>query len=137
MIRHGSVAQKSRTRAQGRATSRRPRSRRPAAPLPLEPRPTIIHVSEAHHLCGVQMVTRELCRSLGFTEAAVFQAVIAVSELAHRSFVEPSRSGRIELAVVPMGERRGLEVRTAQAGAPESSAEAMLSFPNGARSQMS
>ena len=54
-----------------------------------------ICVAEPAQLCGVQKTTRELCRSAGFSEGAVFQAVIAVTELAYRLHLESAR--RVEL----------------------------------------
>jgi hypothetical protein len=71
-----------------------------------------VRVSEPTHLCRVQAATRDLCRSIGLKESDVFAAVIAVTELAHRHFIEGARPGDLGLAVV---RRRGgsrLEVRT-------------------------
>ena len=102
------------------------------------PRPTTIHVTEPYHLCGVQMVTRELCRAIGFGEAGVFQAVIAVSELAHRHLIETARPGKVELSVIRMREGLGLEARVAgtdESGEPAE--EAMLTFSPGAGPLMS
>jgi hypothetical protein len=77
-----------------------------------------IHVATAPHLCQVQAMTRELCRSIGLGEPVVFQAVIAVTELAHRLFIERSLSGDIELSAVRRKSGLGLEIRAEGAGAP-------------------
>lgn len=66
-------------------------------------------VAEPTHLCGVQKTTRELCRSAGFNESAVFQAVIAVTELAYRLYLERAR--RVELKLSALRHRNGLELR--------------------------
>ena len=73
-----------------------------------------IHVSKPSDLCQVQTATRGFCRSIGLDESAVFDAVIAVTELAHRLFIERARYGDIELSAVP-GKRLALEVRAANA----------------------
>lgn len=78
-------------------------------------KPAWVCVAEASHLCGVQRTTRELCRSAGFDESAVFQAVIAVTEFAYRLFIERSR--RVELKLCAVRGPRGLELRAEDADA--------------------
>lgn len=90
-------------------------------------RSTIVRVSEPPHLCRVQAATRELCRSVGLDEGDVFTAVIAVSELAHRLFIEGGRAGRIELELVRRRSALLLEAR-AENGAPGSPSRVALSF---------
>jgi hypothetical protein len=70
-----------------------------------------VAVDEPAHLGRVQTTTRGFCRSIGLDESAVFEAVIAVTELAHRRFVERSRRGLVELSAVRLGRRVGLEAR--------------------------
>ncbi len=74
-----------------------------------------ISISEPAHLCRVQTATRGFCRSIGMDESAVFEAVIAVTELAHRLFIERSRSGDLELVAVPDKRGLGLEIRAENA----------------------
>ncbi|HXS99714.1 MAG TPA: hypothetical protein VN915_03500 [Elusimicrobiota bacterium] len=83
-------------------------------------RTAIVRVSEPAHLCRVQAATRELCRSVGLDEGDVFTAVIAVSELAHRLFIEGARAGRVELELVRRRSALLLEARAENAppGAP-------------------
>ena len=87
-----------------------------------------VRVAEAPHLCRVQAATRVLCRSIGLDEGDVFSAVIAVTELAHRRFIESARSGGVELAIVRWKSGLSMEIRAkySGAGAPEF---ARLNFP--------
>lgn len=75
-----------------------------------------VSADEPGHLCRVQAETRAFCRRAGFNEAGVFQAVIAVSELAFRLLGETARSVELELSAF----RRsgGLELRAETAPAP-------------------
>jgi hypothetical protein len=84
-----------------------------AEPLPAT---ASIRVATPLHLCRVQALTREFCRSLGLGEPAVFQAVIAATELAHRLFIEQSRAGRITLSAARRSDGIGLDVRAENAG---------------------
>ncbi len=59
-----------------------------------------VRVAEPAHLCGLQRETRALCRSAGFEESAVYQAVSFVTELAYRLHLERSGPVDIELSVV-------------------------------------
>ena len=88
-----------------------------------------VSVAEPPHLCRVQAATRELCRSIGLGEGDVFAAVIAVTELAHRLFIEGACSGAVELAVVRRRRDLSLEVRAENAG-PSAAAPARLTFPS-------
>jgi hypothetical protein len=83
------------------ANARAARSRK-AAGLPSAC--ATVRVAEPPHLCRVQSTTRDFCRSVGLDESAVFQAVISVTELAHRLFIERAQCGSIELHAV---RRRG------------------------------
>lgn len=74
-----------------------------------------IRVSRHADLCKLQMTTRGFCRSLGFDESAVFETVIAVTELAHRLFIEGTRGGAIELIASPGKAGIELEVRAGTA----------------------
>ena len=87
-----------------------------------------VSVDEPPHLCRVQAATRELCRSIGLDEGDVFSAVIAVTELAHRRFIEASRAGVVNLSVVRGRNGLSMEIRAkcAGAGAP---AIARMTFP--------
>jgi hypothetical protein len=86
-----------------------------------------VRVDEPPHLCRVQSATRELCRMAGLNEGDVFSAVIAVTELAHRHFIEGARSGGVDLAIVRRGNSLSLVVKAidAASGAP---ASARLNF---------
>jgi len=66
-----------------------------------------VRVAEPSHLCGVQAKTRELCRAAGFSEPAVFQAVIAVTEFAYALFL---KSSSIELKLSAVKRRSGAEL---------------------------
>lgn len=79
---------------------------------------TVIRVADGPHLCRLQAATREMGRAIGLSEARVFEAVIAVTELAHRLFIERRESGDVELAAVRLRDGVGLDVR-AEAGAPD------------------
>ena len=89
-----------------------------------------VRVAEAPHLCRVQAATRVLCRSVGLSEGDVFSAVIAVTELAHRHFIEGARTGGVDLSIVRRRSGKSLEIRArdSHAGAP---ASACLIFPSG------
>lgn len=101
---------------------RRSRGQRPAC--------AAIRVAEPAHLPRLQGATRELCRSVGWNESAVFQAVIAVTELAHRLFVERAQGGSIELSAVRRKGGLELEVLIENDGAPElSPVRASLAYP--------
>lgn len=87
-----------------------------------------VRVCEPPHLCRLQAATRELCRAIGLDEGEVFGAVIAVTELAHRKFIEGSRPGGVELAIVRLRTGLRLEVRAENAGAG-APVGAHLTFP--------
>ncbi|MFI5361790.1 MAG: hypothetical protein ACHQ49_07450 [Elusimicrobiota bacterium] len=74
-----------------------------------------VPVSGPSDLCRVQATTRELCRAMGMDEPTVFSTVIAVTELAHRLFVEPAREGRILLSAAGRGRRRRLLIEAVPA----------------------
>ena len=95
--------------------ARTPRSSK-AADFPLA-RATI-HVAEPPHLCRVQTITRELCRSVGLDESSVFQAVISVTELAHGVFIQREQCGVIQLSAVRRKNGLALEVRAENAAVP-------------------
>lgn len=82
--------------------------RGPAAP---QSRATIV-ISDAAHLCSAQWATREICRALGFDEAGVYHAVIAVTEFAHKELLDMGRPGKLHLAALGRRGRRALEART-------------------------
>jgi hypothetical protein len=89
-----------------------------------------LFVGDASQLCAVQTETRRLCRSVGFKESAVFDSVIAVTELAHSLFIETATCGLLELTVVRRGGRLGLEVRAESVGArPAAALRLSLAFP--------
>lgn len=75
-----------------------------------------VPVSCGGDLAAVQAAARRLGRSIDLGEGAVFEAVIAVSSLAHRFLVETPRSGEVELSVVRLKAGRGLEARVLLAG---------------------
>ncbi len=83
----------------------------PRTVMPETPTTVSITVADPSHLCRVQTTTRGFCRSLGLDESSVYEAVIAVTELAHRLFIERSRRGSVDLSAVPLAGRLGLEVR--------------------------
>jgi hypothetical protein len=67
------------------------------------------------------------CSDLG--EGAVFEAVVAVSSLAHRLLVETPRPGEVELSVIRLKAGRGLEARVLLArgsGAPTTAASVVI-----------
>lgn len=80
----------------------------------------VVRVAEAPHLCRLQAATREICRAGGQGEAAVFEAVIAVTELAHRLFIEASRAGDVSLEVLRFKHGSALEIRAEDEGAAAS-----------------
>lgn len=84
-------------------------------------------VAEPAQLCGVQKTTRELCRSAGFSEGAVFQAVIAVTELAYRLHLESAR--RVELKLSALRRKNGLELRAENVD-PGGLASVRVRFPH-------
>lgn len=86
-----------------------------------------VTVAEPPHLCRVQSTTRALCRSIGFNESAVYQAMIAVTELAHRLFHERSR--RVDIELSALRHKNGLEL-VAENVAPEGRAQVRVSFPH-------
>ena len=103
------------------APARRPRALRGVKSAGEVLRRACVRVVEAPHLCRVQAATRELCRSVGADEGDVFSAVIAVTELAHRLFIEGAREGDVELSIV----RRRRELRLeARAGGASRAGEA-------------
>lgn len=73
-------------------------------------------------LCRVQAETRAFCRRAGFNEAGVFQAVIAVSELAFRLLSETAQAVSLELSAYRHA--GGLELR-----AESGPARVSLPFP--------
>ncbi|MDD5305508.1 MAG: hypothetical protein PHS14_20600, partial [Elusimicrobia bacterium] len=68
-----------------------------------------IRVCAPPHLCRAQRTTRALCRSAGFSESAVFQAVIAVTDLAYRLYLERKRN--VELTLSALRHEGGRELR--------------------------
>lgn len=84
-------------------------------------------VAEPAHLCGVQKTTRELCRSAGFNESSVFQAVIAVTELAYRLHLESAR--RVELKLCALRRKNRLELRAENVD-PGGRASVRVRFPH-------
>lgn len=77
-----------------------------------------ILIAEPAHLCSAQWATREICRTLGFDEAGVYSAVIAVTELAHRELLEASRPGKLRLAAIRVRGRLALEAEVEREAAP-------------------
>jgi hypothetical protein len=104
--------------AGARANAMGARGRRTAADGGAVVRSLTVLVSEAPHLCRLQGATRQLCRALGLDEGEVFTAVIAVTEVAHRLFIEGGRAGGMSLAVVRGRRGLRLEVRAENAGGP-------------------
>ncbi len=84
-----------------------------------------LSVAEPGQLGRVQRETRAFCRRAGFSESGVFQAVIAVSELAFRLLGESEP--RVDLELSAYRHRDGLELR-AESGA----ARVSLPFPRAA-----
>ena len=109
------------------AHSSRTRGRRTETGTPEVVRSVSVRVSEPPHLCRVQAATRELCRSVGLDEGDVFTAVIAVSELAHRLFIEGGRTGRVAVEIVRRRNALILEAR-AENAPPGAAARVALSF---------
>lgn len=83
-----------------------------------------VSVAEPPHLCRVQSATRELCRSAGFSESAVFQAVIGVTDFAYGQYLENARP--VDITLSALRHRDGLELRAENAS---SEAPARVSFP--------
>lgn len=83
-----------------------------------------VRVAEPSHLCGVQAKTREVCRAAGFSESAVFQAVIAVTEFAYGLIL---KSPRVELKLSAVRRRGGVELL---AEIPKGRATMRLGFPH-------
>lgn len=71
-----------------------------------------IRVEAPPHLCRVQRATRELCRSAGFSEAAVFEAVLEATDSAYRLLLERARAVDLTVSV---RRARGLESVTVSA----------------------
>ena len=80
-------------------------------------RSLIVPVTGPEHLCAVQIATRQFCRAIDFNESAVFDAVIGVSELAHRLLVRTPRSGVVWLSAIKRKGGYALEARVRLAGA--------------------
>lgn len=97
------------------ASAARTRSRPRRAPEPRVLSAVTVRVAEPPHLCRVQAAARELCRSIGLDESDVFEAVIEVSELAHRLFIERGLSGDVALSVVRAKGTLAVEVRAGTA----------------------
>ena len=74
-------------------------------------RATIL-ISDLSHLCSAQWASREICRTIGFDEAGVYGAVIAVTEFAHKEFINPVRPGKLHLSAIETNGRLALEART-------------------------
>lgn len=74
-------------------------------------RATIV-ISDLSHLCSAQWASREICRALGFDEAGVYGAVIAVTEFAHKELLARARPGKLHLAAIETNGRLALEART-------------------------
>jgi hypothetical protein len=83
-----------------------------------------VSIAEPSHLCGVQAKTRELCRAAGFSEPAVFQAVIAVTEFAYGLFL---KSSRVELKLSAVRRGRSDELLAEN---PEGRAMIRVGFPH-------
>jgi hypothetical protein len=107
--------------------SSRTRARRTEPGVPEIVRSASVRVAEPPHLCRVQAATRELCRSVGLDEGDVFTAVIAVSELAHRLFIEGGRAGLVHVEIVRRRNALLLEAR-AENALPGEPARVALSF---------
>lgn len=75
-----------------------------------------VPVASGSDLCAVQAAARRMGRSIQLDEGIVFEAVIAVTELAHRLLVEVPRRGEVELSVVRLKAGPGLEARVLLAG---------------------
>jgi hypothetical protein len=72
---------------------------------------TVIHIPAAERLSRLQGITRAYCRNVGLDEPSVFQAVIAVTELAHRLFTEKDECGSVELSAIRRGDGMALDIR--------------------------
>jgi hypothetical protein len=92
--------------------------------------PTTVTVTGPEHLCAVQIATRQFCRAIEFNEGAVFDAIIGVSEMAHRILIEKTRGGKVKLCAVKMKGGYALEaqVNLAESGFKEPSAANRMTF---------
>jgi len=92
-----------------------------------------IRVSQPVHLCRLQAATREFCRTVGLGEPHVFDAVIAVTELAHDRFIARGRRGRVELSAVRGPGGITLEFEARDDGAADDAPTRVRLTPNGGR----
>jgi hypothetical protein len=91
---------------------------------------TTIRIASAQYLSRLQGITRGYCRTAGLDESSVFEAVIAVTELAHRLFTEPELAGSVELSAVRRSRGIALEILAVNAGHEDRpSVRASLDFP--------
>lgn len=91
-----------------------------------------VRVAAPLNLCRVQRTTRAFCRSAGFNESAVFQAVIAVTELAYRLYLERAR--RVDIKLSALRHKDGLELRAENIDpAGRRTVRVSLPFPHAAR----
>lgn len=86
----------------------------------------LVSADEPGELCRVQSDTRAFCRGAGFSEAGVFQAVIAVSELAFRLLSETA--GAVSLELSAYRHAGGLELR-AESGPASGGDPVRISLP--------
>lgn len=86
----------------------------------------LVSAEDAGQMCRVQSETRALCRRAGFDEAGVFQAVIAVSELAFRLLSETA--GAVSLELSAFRHAGGLELR-AETGPASGGEPVRVSLP--------
>jgi hypothetical protein len=77
-----------------------------------------IRISSLPDLRDAQQAARDMCRSLTLDEPDVFDAVVAVTELANHRFIGPQRSGRMGLAVIRSKSSIGLEISAEDDDAP-------------------
>lgn len=82
---------------------------------------TTVPVTLPEHLGDIQIATRRLCRANRFSDESVVDAVLGVSESAHRLLIENERAGKVRLSAVESDGERALlaEISYPVAGTPD------------------
>lgn len=97
-----------------------------------------LRIASLPDLRDVQQAARDMCRSLPLDEPDVFDAVVAVTELANHRFIGPQRAGRMGLTIVRSKGSIGLEISaeddagTAGPGGRPLRSTSRLAFPRSA-----
>lgn len=86
-----------------------------------------VRVAAPPSLCLVQRTTRALCRSAGFSEDAVYESVVLVTDFAYRLCLE--RAGAVDIDLSALRHRDGLELRAENSAPGGPARRVSLPFP--------